>query len=1107
MGKNNHKHRIEELKRRIRKCELYKEQLRENINAIKTDYLLNKISYKEYKRRKTDYLNGRTEEEWFCYYNKIIQEAKQEIRRIRNAERLKKRTAALIPIILITIAVIFMIKPEITGFIVYNQTNTSNITNITNTNNTVPNKTVENYTNITVVTLENQTALNTTNLSNKTITTVNISTNTTKNITEEIIQNTTNYTNPSNVSQNISVNITNLTVSNLTANLSNITNITLNISENLTNITQNLTNLTLNITNITINITNITQNITTNITNVSQNISANISVNITNLTANLSNITNITLNITNITTNLTINITNITVNITGNISNITNLTLNITNITKPNTPPELVKEIQDFTIKNNETLTINLSEYFIDEDNDTLIFTAIKPENITIQILGATAIIKPDNITGIRKLVFIASDLKNITYSNEVTVRIIPSQINRIPKCYYIRIQAIVLENTTINLSKYCYDEDNDNILYKVEQAQNTIIKQNNSIVSVTPLKQGMTEIFFIVNDTKNATTYKIILNVTEAGINETLEQLPAEIGKPVVWIKRLRIKSAKNTTITTNIPREAFNISVEKEEILREANKVVLRKTRIPDNRILLKTEGITRTLLEQKIRTKEIVETNKTLHITGMAVLTTKQGINLELIVRKLLNFFITILNTLKKTLSITGLATLSQPENSTLIFTAEPTNYTITFLTPAPELLNETTLTTQTKWKKIITITSKLHYTNITTYTNITESEPERIHLYEITNNTRVEITNSLEYNIEMLDTNNNTLIDRIRWRIPHLSNKSYEVEVDIVILNVQSYPTVGGNWTVGFNTTGTSDLKITAVNGTTYSEQGIDDNTTTNDLMFLELKCNTTILNNNLFIITNDSRATCMNNTLHYNNTTTNITCEYYTNNITNTTNALLVNYTELKQNNISITTTSIYYKNYGCDNKISYHTVKVLTPGVHNQEFNFGGVIKQAHNLAGAPTITLESPVNNTIIHTGTILNFTITDDNLNQTWWSKDNGQTNTTFYEPWDINTSDWSEGEYDVIVWASDNDTNVKKEIYHFTLNNSVFGNVTIELIWPPDFANTTVYRYDTFKFRARITCSGGPCGDINATLDPITLRRRIEQELIRRKYERKI
>jgi len=54
-------------------------------------------------------------------------------------------------------------------------------------------------------------------------------------------------------------------------------------------------------------------------------------------------------------------------------------------------------------------------------------------------------------------------------------------------------------------------------------------------------------------------------------------------------------------------------------------------------------------------------------------------------------------------------------------------------------------------------------------------------------------------------------------------------------EITIINVYSYPTVGGEWTVMFTTIGCADLIITAVNGTTWS-----NNNNSCDLRFLELK---------------------------------------------------------------------------------------------------------------------------------------------------------------------------------------------------------------------------------------------------------------------------
>jgi len=58
-----------------------------------------------------------------------------------------------------------------------------------------------------------------------------------------------------------------------------------------------------------------------------------------------------------------------------------------------------------------------------------------------------------------------------------------------------------------------------------------------------------------------------------------------------------------------------------------------------------------------------------------------------------------------------------------------------------------------------------------------------------------------------------------------------------DVNITVINPQSYPTVGGNRAVLFNTSGKADLTITAVNGTEFNK----------DLEFIEVRCGDEILN--------------------------------------------------------------------------------------------------------------------------------------------------------------------------------------------------------------------------------------------------------------------
>jgi len=125
--------------------------------------------------------------------------------------------------------------------------------------------------------------------------------------------------------------------------------------------------------------------------------------------------------------------------------------------------------------------------------------------------------------------------------------------------------------------------------------------------------------------------------------------------------------------------------------------------------------------------------------------------------------------------------------------------------------------------------------------------------------------------------------------MQWIVPQLSEQAFEIEADIQIINVQSYPTVGGNWTVYFTTTGTAELTITGIDGTTFGESLPDD------LKFLELN---------------------------------------------NGTHSLMP----------QIVGNSIIYQNYSSTIQ-GFESSLVLTPGRHHLEFRFGNDVAYAHNDA------------------------------------------------------------------------------------------------------------------------------------------------------------
>jgi parallel beta-helix repeat protein len=86
-----------------------------------------------------------------------------------------------------------------------------------------------------------------------------------------------------------------------------------------------------------------------------------------------------------------------------------------------------------------------------------------------------------------------------------------------------------------------------------------------------------------------------------------------------------------------------------------------------------------------------------------------------------------------------------------------------------------------------------------------------------------------------------------------------------------------------------------------------------------------------------------------------------------------------------------------------------------------------------------PQIALNSPLNNSIISKGTLLDFLIIEDNLDSVAYSL-NGQPTDPISDPYDISTSTWTDGDYTVLIEALDLVGNTNSSWYFFTLDSTV-------------------------------------------------------------------
>ncbi len=162
-------------------------------------------------------------------------------------------------------------------------------------------------------------------------------------------------------------------------------------------------------------------------------------------------------------------------------------------------------------------------------------------------------------------------------------------------------------------------------------------------------------------------------------------------------------------------------------------------------------------------------------------------------------------------------------------------------ITYQTPGPTKKEKLI----GKYKKQVTISSDIHYTDILASTEIEESPKEAITVYWLKDDGKEKV-----HDVKYIDSNNNNLIDILEWIVPHLSNQTYEIS--ITILNPYTYLRDGETWTVAFNTTGTANLTISSPNAG-WTEFLTDNPDTFDEMEFLDIRCGEESLKGELMLV--------------------------------------------------------------------------------------------------------------------------------------------------------------------------------------------------------------------------------------------------------------
>lgn len=707
--------------------------------------------------------------------------------------------------------------------------------------------------------------------------------------------------------------------------------------------------------------------------------------------------------------------------------------------TKINHPPELLQNFTSFKFLMNENYTIDARDYFSDEDGDIVRLTANKLPNISIRInRSIITIIPQENITGVFNLTIAASDNFSTTTANNITMKIVDNltetvQIDAIVSIPVQWKKSVQIMNKSPVLAVDIHKEAfNITITRKNDSDEQNISTGDLQIIDEGKVKdisehEQERKVELMEQDIQVLETKKDL--IIEQQRYEDLDKYKEYNDKLVVLQEQLVEEKQQNDLITGNVIGVSssnglisrfldwlFSPAVTGAVVgVNSSEELTL--TTDKDSYSLNETVHITVTPAGAEVSMYIFTESENyyldsldfTPQETGLHTVSAliSYGDKTERLSKEFLVFSPgTTPSTIQPEINLTTMEeTPSEGMLSDYIdnqLTQEQNNESATIILPesAVKAADEITLSYQTDApeafeykindtnKKVI-VTSAVHYENILTYVDVPNLRPSQLNLYHYENG------QNRPYPIyNYSDKDNDSLIDRIYWITPHLSNQTFEIA--ITVLNVQSYPVVGGNWTAIFETFGTANMTITAIHNTTYTEFPQDSNETEDDLEFLQLKCgNESIFNkanntyrNDVWIIKEDDSLISPTNFFSSGQGNTNGNSNQSNGNNSsnsgqgnsnngqgngnngqgrsNANNGQGNNNSNSGQgnsqgngNNQQVLTPvrmkGIYIEQYNCTNYGTW-TAHVLTKGVHNQMITFGNYSAFANNYANNPPI-------------------------------------------------------------------------------------------------------------------------------------------------------
>ena len=103
-----------------------------------------------------------------------------------------------------------------------------------------------------------------------------------------------------------------------------------------------------------------------------------------------------------------------------------------------------------------------------------------------------------------------------------------------------------------------------------------------------------------------------------------------------------------------------------------------------------------------------------------------------------------------------------------------------------------------------------------------------------------------------------------------------------------------------------------------------------------------------------------------------------------------------------------------------------------------------------------PVISIKYPINTTnTTNTGLDVNYTATDTNLDKCWYSNNSGTTNKTLTSCANITSTTWSDGVWNITIWANDSASRMDRDTIRFTIDTTA---PVLTILTPSNTTNST-------------------------------------------------